>query len=232
MPDKRDLRFYPLVIEAKLPVKVDLAPKCSPVEDQGQIGSCTAQSVAGLLEFNQKKKMEHSRFFIYWNERVMEGTTDEDAGATLRSGMKVIHQLGSCDEKLWEHKEDNLFTAPPKKCFTAAKKNKIKQYTRVGGHINSMKTILASGVPFVFGFAVYSSFMTAKVAKSGVMPMPKSHDSMLGGHAVMAVGYDDKKKMVKIRNSWGVGWGQKGYFYMPYEFIDDSDFCDDFWMIG
>jgi C1A family cysteine protease len=94
-----------------------------------------------------------------------------------------------------------------------------------------LKGCLASGSPVVFGFSVYESFESAAVAKTGTMPMPKPSEKQLGGHAVLAVGYDDAQERVIIRNSWGTGWGKKGCFTMPYAYITDDNLCDDFWTI-
>ncbi len=94
-----------------------------------------------------------------------------------------------------------------------------------------MRTCLADGYPFVFGFTVYESFESATVARTGRANLPKPGEKVLGGHAVMAVGYNDKQKRFIVRNSWGTGWGKKGYFTMPYAYLDDRDLSDDFWTI-
>ena len=94
-----------------------------------------------------------------------------------------------------------------------------------------MKGCLAAGYPFVFGFAVYESFESKEVAQSGVVPMPKPGERVLGGHAVMAVGYDDEQRNFIVRNSWGSGWGQDGYFLMPYHYLHDPNLASDFWTV-
>ena len=98
-------------------------------------------------------------------------------------------------------------------------------------NLADMKGCLASGYPFVFGFTVYDSFESQQVAQSGVLSMPAAGEAVAGGHAVLAVGYDDSKSMFIIRNSWGSGWGLAGYFYMPYAYLLDNNLSDDFWTI-
>jgi C1A family cysteine protease len=94
-----------------------------------------------------------------------------------------------------------------------------------------MRSCLAEGFPFVFGFTVYASFESAKVANTGVVPMPVLAEKVLGGHAVLAVGYNDKQKRFLVRNSWGTGWGMSGYFTIPYAYLTDSNLADDMWTI-
>jgi len=97
--------------------------------------------------------------------------------------------------------------------------------------ISTLKGCLASGYPFVFGFTVYQSFESAQVAKTGIVPMPAPHEAVVGGHAVLAVGYDDASQQFIVRNSWGDGWGIKGYFMMPYGYLTDTSLSDDFWTV-
>jgi len=104
-------------------------------------------------------------------------------------------------------------------------------YSRVSQTPSQMKGCLASGFPFVFGFTVYDSFESQDVAKTGVVPMPASGESVLGGHAVLAVGYDDGQQRFIVRNSWGTGWGMHGYFTMPYAYLTDRGLASDFWTI-
>ena len=94
-----------------------------------------------------------------------------------------------------------------------------------------MRICLAEGFPFVFGFTVYESFESQQVSKTGKVYMPKKNEKVLGGHAVLAVGYNDKDKRFTVRNSWGTGWGMKGYFTMPYDYLASRYLSDDFWTI-
>lgn len=235
IPDQRDL-LYGVVrkIPKRLPATVDLRPSCSPVEDQKDLGSCTANALAGALEFLMKKDKvrfaDMSRLFIYYNERVIEHTVRTDAGAMIRDGIKTLAKQGSCTEKSWPYDVARFATKPPNKCYTEALGYQILSYARINT-LDEMRACLADGFPFVFGFAVYEGFESQQVAKTGVVEMPKPGERMLGGHAVLAVGYDDAAKRFTVRNSWGPTWGKKGYFTMPYEYLVNRNLSDDLWTI-
>jgi C1A family cysteine protease len=204
-----------------LPKSVDLRSKMSPVVDQGQLGSCTANAiVSGLWEYlwlgvgNILQRF--SRLFLYYFERFVEGTVKDDSGAEIRDGMKILSKYGVCPESIWPYIIKKFTNKPVKKAIDAAGKYKIFEYRRING-LDELKAALADGQPVVFGFNVYQSFESDDVAKTGIVSMPKDGESLLGGHAVLAVGFDDTKGQVIVRNSWGDSWGDKGYFYMPYE---------------
>jgi len=235
IPDRRDYLYYKIMPVIKLPEKVDLREKgFSPVEDQGQLGSCTANALAGNLEFldiqNGDGYTDQSRLFIYYNERLLRGTVNEDSGAMLRDGIKSLVKWGSCPERIWKYNINLFAKRPPEKAYKLAKKSRISVYYRLET-LNEMKSCLASGYPFVFGFAVYESFESERVARTGVVNMPGKNERLLGGHAVLAAGYDDRTKRFIVRNSWGIDWGEKGYFTMPYEYLESRDLSDDFWTI-
>jgi C1A family cysteine protease len=209
--------------------------KCSPVEDQGQLGSCTANALVGALEFLELKDGAQfvylSRLFLYYNERVIEGTVDQDSGAFLRDGIKSLAKQGVCTEPEWPYKISRFTKKPTRACYRTAKKHRILSYHRITT-VDEMRGCLAEGFPFVFGFTVYDAFESAAVAKSGVLNMPGPKEKVLGGHAVMAVGYDDGARRFVIRNSWDSDWGQKGYFTMPYDYLSpDKNLADDFWTV-
>ncbi len=232
IPDQRDLLYAaPTPYQRDMPVKKDLSKECPPVYDQSQLGSCTANAIAAAIEFDQKKKFVPSRLFIYYNERVMEGTVDSDSGAQIRDGIKSVATQGAPPERLWPYEIDKFRDAPSPAAQTAAKSDLVILYQRLLQELNTMKGCLASGFPFVFGFTVYQSFESASVAKTGVLQMPTSKEKTLGGHAVMAVGYDDNKRTFLIRNSWGTKWGKKGYFTIPYAYLTSSSLASDFWTI-
>jgi C1A family cysteine protease len=236
IPDHRDhLYAAPVAWLAKLPSKTDLRAQCPPVYDQGQLGSCTANAIVAAIEFDQmKQQMGYfmpSRLFVYYNERAMEGTIDSDSGAQIRDGIKSVSKQGDCPEKSWPYIAARFSDKPPALCYSNALKHKAVLYQRVNRVSNQMKGCLASGYPFVFGFSVYESFMTSAVAKSGHAQMPKSKETLEGGHAVLAVGYDDAHQWFIVRNSWGTSWGLKGYFTLPYSYLLDNDLSDDFWTI-
>lgn len=120
---------------------------------------------------------------------------------------------------------------PDPQCYADAIKHEALTYQSVDQNLADMKGCLASGYPFVFGFTVYPSFESDEVARSGIVPIPGASEQTLGGHAVLAVGYDDTKNMFIVRNSWGSGWGLAGYFYMPYAYLLDNNLANDFWTI-
>ncbi len=238
LPDHRDLLYAaPPHVAKALPAKVDLRSKCPKVYDQGQLGSCTANSIAGAIEFDQMKQgspkppFTSSRLFIYYNERAMEGTVSSDSGAQIRDGIKSCANLGTCPEEMWPYDIAKFAEKPPAPCYTTAAQHLVKLYSRVPRVLNSMKGCLADGYPFVFGFTVYESFEGEAVAKTGIVPLPQPKEAVVGGHAVMAVGYIDAEQMFLVRNSWGPKWGLKGYFKLPYAYLTDADLSDDFWTI-
>jgi len=237
-PDDRDLVLnFPAHKKEALPDKVDLRPQENfEVYDQGHLGSCTANAIGGAFHFAMVKEglkvdWRPSRLFVYYNERDMEGTVGTDSGAQIRDGIKSVATLGVCSETEWPYKEETFTTKPSSACYSSALKDRAVEYARVPQTEEDMKACLAEGFPFVFGFMVFSSFMSEEVAKTGVMAAPSLYDKLCGGHAVMAVGYDDERKVFIVRNSWGEGWGDKGYFYMPYDYMTNSMFVQDPWTI-
>jgi C1A family cysteine protease len=234
LPDQRDFRFAAVRPAARLPKSVDLRARMSPVEDQGQLGSCTANALAGALEFLElaagQRLVDLSRLFIYYNERVIEHTVRSDAGAMIRDGIKSLAKQGVCPEKEWPYRPASFAKQPPAACYRHAKQHVISSYHRLSS-LNDMRACLAEGFPFVFGFSVYQAFESKTVAKSGVLNLPKRTEKAAGGHAVCAVGYDDNAKRLWVRNSWGATWGQRGYFTMPYDYVGNRDLADDFWTI-
>lgn len=230
----------------QLPPSVDLRPGCSPVMDQGDTSSCTANSAAGCMEFLElaelKAKVQapeefdpttfetHSRLFIYYNERRIEGTTQEDSGATIADSVQSLSQYGSCPESLWPFNPHALFNKPNKTAYQEGSSHKISTYMRCND-LGDIKASLAEGFPVLIGITVYDSMMSDDVAATGIVPMPGPDDQVEGGHAVLVVGYDDSKQWVIVRNSWGQGWGDKGYFYLPYAYLQDPDLAEDFWTV-
>ena len=237
LPDQRDhIYAAPPPVVSALPPSADLRADCPPVYDQGQLGSCTANAIGGAIEFDQmKQKLSDvfvpSRLFIYFNERSIEGTVSSDSGAQIRDGIKSVAAQGACHEALWPYDISKFTDQPPKTCYDDGSKNKAVTYQRLVRNPTQLKGCLASGYPFVFGFTVYESFESQQVAKSGHATMPASGEKTLGGHAVMAVGYDDASQWFVVRNSWGTTWGTAGYFTLPYEYLNQRGLSSDFWTI-
>jgi C1A family cysteine protease len=237
LPDHRDFLYAaPVAVAGAPPVSIDLRPQCPPVYDQGQLGSCTANAIAGAIQFEQMKQQlaqifTPSRLFIYYNERVIEHTVASDSGAQIRDGIKCIAKQGDCPETEWPYNITKFKTKPPKNCYADALQYKAVSYQRLTPVLPQLKGCLASGFPFVFGFTVYESFESAQVAKTGHASLPKSGEASIGGHAVMCVGYDDVKQWFIVRNSWGPKWGMKGYFTLPYPYLISANLASDFWTI-
>ena len=236
IPDNRDMVFSAPQPIPVLPPSVDLRPGCPPVYDQGSLGSCTANAIGAAHQYDQMKQTKSeifipSRLFIYYNERVMEGTVNSDSGAMIRDGIKSIAKQGVCPESEWGYDISQYRKKPAKQCYKHAVDHQALTYYSVLQNLTQLKTCLASGFPIVFGFSVYESFESQEVAKTGVAPMPASSEQLMGGHAVVAVGYDDATNRFLVRNSWGEGWGMSGYFTMPYEYLTNSNLACDFWAI-
>lgn len=237
LPDARDFQYTaPLArYPHGLPKSVDLRSECPPVYDQGQLGSCTGNGIAGAIEFDQRKlgrkTFTPSRLFIYYNERVIEGTVNQDSGAQIRDGIKSVATLGAPPETDWPYNINAFTDKPPASAYADAKLDLVTTYSRVTQNLTQMQGCLAEGFPFVLGFTVYESFESQAVAESGIVPMPTTGEKIVGGHCVVAVGYDDTKRAFIIRNSWGTGWGLQGYCYMPYEYLIASNLASDFWTI-
>ena len=237
--DRRDY-FFTVNRATKLPTSIDLRANATPVEDQGGLGSCTGNAIAESIELVNKKagKMtEISRLFIYYQERVYENTVHEDAGAYIRDGIKVTYTYGAPLETLWPYDESKWDTQPSPAAYADAANRKVTKYQKCVD-FNAVKNALATGFPVVVGFDVYSSFESYSVALTGMMPYPNvRREQLLGGHAVAIVGYNDNFNGVKgngrfiVKNSWGSNWGDHGYFYMPYQVIQNKTMSDDFWAI-
>lgn len=255
-PDHRDFKLSRKVTGV-FPASVDLRPDMPPVYDQGQLGSCTANAIAGAIEYlclkqNYKWKFTPSRLFIYYNERVVEGSVFQDAGASLRDGLKVVNSQGVCPEAegdgsnpdwLWTYSDNQIKfrLQPPSQCYKNALMHKALKYESVPLDANAIKTCVAAGFPVVFGISVYSSFESGSANTTGVIPMPDtSTESLLGGHALLVVGYmpgasiagaDPNTAYFIFRNSWNTTWGCEGYGFINEAYLTDPDLASDFWAI-
>jgi C1A family cysteine protease len=238
LPDARDhLYSAPITAIGPLPPKVDLRSKCPPVYNQGQLGSCTANAIGAAVQFDRMKQnlspnFMPSRLFIYYNERLIEGTVDNDSGAQIRDGVKSVATSGVCPEDDCPYDITKFTHKPSDQAVADAAKTRVSSYCRVARNLTQMKGCLAAGYPFVLGFSVYDSFEGEEVARTGILQMPNtSTETLQGGHAVLAVGYDDTQQRFLIRNSWGEDWGQQGHFTMPYSYLLEPNLSDDFWTL-
>ena len=204
----------------KIPKKIDYTSKLSPVRNQGDEGSCVGfASATGMKEYQEMldyaKFIELSPRFVYNECKKIDGMPEAE-GTTLRAAMQVLNKLGVCQEKFWPYKPHQ--TDKAKKGFSAdAKKFRIKTYARIL-NLDELRLNLATKGPCIIGVQVFQGMMTTK---TGIVPMPKKNERPLGGHAICPVGYDDKKKLVKFKNSWSEKWGKKGYGFLPYAYIEN-----------
>lgn len=226
LPDARDLLADPSGIA--IAGKVDPRPQMPPVYDQGQLGSCTANAVAGAVEYDlilsKKSFGTPSRLDIYYGEREIEGTTGEDSGAFGRDGFKFAHTTGVIPEKDWPYNISRFAKQPP---ADAKNRHKIGAYKAVPRSVASFKQVLSNRQTIALGFTVYESFESEAVAKTGVMPIPAHGEQVLGGHEVLGIGYIDDQYLL-CRNSWSAGWGLAGYFLMPWAVVLSKTMSDDF----
>lgn len=208
--DKRDFRFSAILPgQVHLPKKVDLRKKMPKVVAQGYIGSCTACASAALAEYILRKDYPKRAFRpsilaqYYWT-RLLEGTERWDVGAQMRTSLKALNKFGAAYTKLWPYRPKRFSIRPSKKTHKNAKKHRVVEYRRLDQTLEELKSCLASGFPFIFGFWVYESFESLETHVTGIMPTPDpSTERFYGGHAVTCVGYSDEKEAFLIRNSWG-----------------------------
>ncbi len=238
-PDHRDM-VYSLPAEPKaLPPIVNLVPQCQPVYDQGNLGSCTAHAAAACYEFTEiEEGHQHgvpARLQIYYSTRRLQGTVRQDSGASIRTTFKAIARDGYSRDSRYPYKVQYFKSLPPAAVWKDAASCRPgalgKAYVRVPQGLMTLQTMLAEGNPVAFGFSVPESFMSEAMAKRGVMSMPQAGERVVGGHAVALVGYDAVQGLFLVRNSWGAGWGQNGYFTAPAAFIVDPNWCSDFWAV-
>ena len=235
-PDARDYQFSAKVSTPKtMPSAVDLRPQMPTVVDQGNLGSCTANAIVAAFQYDLIKQKLNiftgSRLFVYYNERLMEGSVGQDAGAMIRDGIKSLNTYGVCSEPTWPYIISRFANKPSTAAYTQAKLNKALSYYSVASSPTAIKTALAAGYPVVIGIEVYESFESYSVSSSGVVPMPKPSEQLLGGHAVLVVGYNDVLQQFIVRNSWGTSWGKNGYFFLPYAYANNS-LMNDCWVVS
>lgn len=246
LPDHRD-RIYnleaPILAAHQLPHSVDLSPKMPPIYDQGQLGSCTGNGIARCLEYEAGRQAEPqvtpSRLFIYYAERVIEGTVDQDAGAQIRDGIKVVASEGAPPESVWPYDVSQFAVKPSADAYAAAATHEAIQYRLIvaNGPGAPMRTAIAAGLPIVFGFSVPASFEGTWDPASTPLPLPGPNDQIIGGHCVVITGYDFSCTRFAVPafqcdNSWGSGWGSGGRFWMAWDWFDPwRGLASDLWVI-
>jgi C1A family cysteine protease len=186
------------------------------------------------LADRRKRHTDISRLFTYHGARRYINETHKDEGAYIRDTIKSIAEYGWVRESAWPFEEKRITKTPPKRVYDEAKKRKLKGYARIRT-LAELKYVMATGGTFIFGTAVYDSFMSPEVARTGIIPIPRDGENMWGGHALHGVDYDDTGPSgggCWVQNSWGTDWGQGGWCYIPYEYLMNRDICDDFWTIS
>ena len=263
-PDPKDFKIatiyklFGIKEPAKLPTKVDLRAKCSPIVDQGQLGSCTANAGSGLVDFCENKQgygfLVGSRLLLYYNTRVKieKNPAKQDTGCTIRGTLKSLGTYGICKEPTWPYIISKFGTAPNKTAVGEAANYRALTYALVDqpgmsgtAVLTAIKQQLVNGIPMEFGFDVFDSYSQA--SRTGAFPYPSKNENRVGGHAILCVGFDDSKVITNtidktstkgaflIRNSWGTGWGEKGYGWLPYDYVtknfQGTRLATDFWVL-
>jgi C1A family cysteine protease len=213
-----------------LPSSVDLRSKMPPVYDQGPLGSCTANALVANFQFDDPSFMG-SRLFLYYNERVLEQSIQLDSGALLSDGIVALQKYGICEETDWPYQVNQFAQKPPPICYQKATFHKALSVQNIHQDLSSIQQCLSSGLPFVVGIQVFQEFESPFVTLSGKVPIPTSKSVAIGGHAILVCGYNNTTQKFICRNSWGPKWGDKGYFYLPYAYLLNPQWCSDFWVV-
>jgi C1A family cysteine protease len=214
----------------KLPANIDYTNKMSPVSNQGDEGTCVGFATTdGMKEYQEKadwkKTIQLSVRYVYSGAQKIDIYPDNEEGTDIRSAMKVLNKSGVPPDDCWPYSPHQT-DGPCADADELAKKYRIESYTRLKTEAEMKESLVVNG-PFVAGVDVYESWMTPAVDKTGVVPIPKKNEELLGGHAICIVGYDDKKKRFKFKNSWSKAWGASGYGYLSYAYM--KKYCNDAW---
>lgn len=248
LPDQRKPKYAKhkeMAVRLSFPSTISLQSQMSPVEDQGQLGTCVAHATAAALEFLELMELKAksggqevfpdqtfdpmSRLFLYYNSCAIDGDAGQDNGTTNSSMMQAIAKWGICRESLWPYNPLMVSKPPLPACYKEGAQHLVLQdYSIDNTVIDQLKQCLVQGYPFIFGISVYDSFMSDDVAQSGIVPMPDPSENLQGGHDLCAVGYDDSKSAFLVRNSWGADWGLQGYCWIPYDYLTNADLGSDF----
>ncbi|CAF1273540.1 unnamed protein product, partial [Didymodactylos carnosus] len=221
-----------------LPPKADLRQEMTAIEDQSQIGSCSANALAGAYEYLIKKHTgrdeDVSRLFMYYNGRAQDNPSASisDTGCSMTNAIEALDEHGACRESEWPYDITKVNQRPPSDAYEEAKHFTIDEALQIKIDLFEMKSCIAQGYPFAFGIRLFKSF--DKASKNGIVPVPSLSEtsrSSHGSHALLAVGYSDTSQAFIVRNSWGEGWGDHGYCYIPYDYMTNSNYCFDAWTV-
>ncbi len=219
-----------------LPQHVDLRSICSPIEDQGSTGSCVANAIVGALEMHQRKAglpvTDLSRLFLYYNARALAKNEDKDTGSFIHHGMAALMAFGVCEERMWPYLEPMFMTRPTEACYQNATHYEAVQFARTPRGLSALAA-LAQGLPVAFGMYVPGNCYRV-AGETGMMPMPEElpDPGQPSGHAMLLVGYDLGRESYLVRNSWGTGFGDAGYCWIPFKVMDAWSQPDHFWAVG
>jgi hypothetical protein len=223
----------------RLPAKADLRPYMTRIEDQGRLSSCVANAVAGAYEYLVKRHQgddayDVSRLFIYYNARQVGGSEHEDQGAVIGDAIQSLSDHGACSETTWPYEEARVNETPSEQAYEEGQAFVVQDVQQVPTTLPAWKTCLAEGHPIIFGLLLFKSFDSHR--KRGVVPVPSPSEASReshGGHAMLCVGYSDPDRVFVVRNSWGSGWGDGGYCYVPYDYMMNEKFNGgDSWIIN
>ena len=219
-----------------LPERADLRAFCSPVENQGTVGSCAANAVVGALEYHQRLAgravTDLSRLYVYYNARKIGGTTDQDSGTFIHHVMASVLAFGACPERAWPYQDDMWPVEPIKACYESAEQFGAISYARTGVGIGC-KAAVANGLPVVFGTSLPQDMLMVEARDTGAIESPRgAWPQPSGGHAMLIVGYDDKRGAWLVRNSWGSDWGEQGHLWIAYDVMEHYSHPHAFWTIG
>jgi C1A family cysteine protease len=239
LPDMRDQLFLPRPVDTvALPaeVRLDETDAMPGVYNQGQLGSCTANGSGAAVEYDLRFQgladFMPSRLFIYYWERYLEGTVDQDSGAQIRDAVKVLAKYGAPPESDYPYDIAKFTDKPTAQAIKDAAKTTATSYARVTSAVEHWKAALAAKRPIIIGFTVYESF--EDIGANGIMPMPSMGESVMGGHCVLICGYAmiNGQLYYRLRNSWGSGWADSGYCWLPATYITTPGLASDFWVVS
>ncbi len=230
--DTRDRRFAASI--KHLPSKTDLSRFCGAVYNQYRTQTCSANALASALTLDANQRDEElappSRLFMYYNARVLTNTQATDSGTTIRNAIKAFAHRGACPERQWPFLKREITKRPARACYRDAVLLAIR-YHRIPQQLDDLRAALAQGRAFIFGIQAYVEPFT-EAAKSGKLRLPRKANTLAGGHALIAVGYDSTKRCFLARNSLGRDYARDGFFWIPDAYFTDPDLTYDFWTVG